>query len=216
MVRELLRSTASRRHYPRSSVVSPMAAVETQSTTRSASPSILLTPRTSSPSRSASGQPLSSFRGRRLLDQGRVTSPPAVSKRGMVNVGDKPVEIVASSGPQDTPSSTVVESSEDPLASCSPRRQVGPFSRGVEKDTRSAGALQPSIKPPHHVQGEVYAVLTKERVSPHAVLQAATGPSSTFRTTDVPGPPSSLGGAEMCMPATTSHGNRLMGSRWPW
>ena len=79
---------------------------------------------------------------------------------------------------------------------------VGTLLRGVEKDEIERGqviAKPGSITPHKKFEAEVY-VLTKEEGGRHTPFFAGYKPQFYFRTTDVTGSVSLLGGAEMCMP----------------
>ena len=60
-----------------------------------------------------------------------------------------------------------------------------------------------SITPHTKFEAEVY-VLSKEEGGRHTPFFSGYRPQFYFRTTDVTGTANLMGGAEMCMPATTS------------
>jgi elongation factor Tu len=79
---------------------------------------------------------------------------------------------------------------------------VGCLLRGVEKEEIQRGQVlcKPgSIKPHKKFQGQVY-VLTKEEGGRHTPFFSGYKPQFYFRTTDITGKLTLLGGAEMCMP----------------
>jgi elongation factor Tu len=79
---------------------------------------------------------------------------------------------------------------------------VGILLRGVEKDEIQRGQVicKPgSIKPHTKFKGQVY-VLSKDEGGRHTPFFNNYRPQFYFRTTDVTGSVSLLGGAEMCMP----------------
>ena len=79
---------------------------------------------------------------------------------------------------------------------------VGILLRGTKKDDVERGqvlAHPKSITPHTKFEGEVY-VLSKEEGGRHTPFFSGYRPQFYFRTTDVTGSTSLLGGAEMCMP----------------
>ena len=134
-----------------------------------------------------------SIKGRGTVLTGRI-------ERGIIKVGDK-VEIV---GLRDTHETTVtgVEMFNKTLDEGQAGDNVGCLLRGVEKDDVERGqvlASPKSITPHTKFNAEIY-VLTKEEGGRHTPFFNGYKPQFYFRTTDVTGQISLLGGAEMCMP----------------
>ena len=134
-----------------------------------------------------------SIKGRGTVGTGRI-------ERGIVKVGDE-VEIV---GLGETRKTTVtgVEMFNKTLEEGQAGDNVGCLLRGIEKDELERGqvlAKPGSITPHAKFEGEVY-VLTKEEGGRHSPFFTGYRPQFYFRTTDVTGTISLLGGAEMCMP----------------
>ncbi len=134
-----------------------------------------------------------SIKGRGTVGTGRI-------ERGMVNIGDE-IEIV---GLGETRKTTVtgVEMFNKTLNEGQAGDNVGCLLRGIEKDELERGqvlAKPGSITPHAKFEGEVY-VLTKEEGGRHSPFFTGYRPQFYFRTTDVTGTISLLGGAEMCMP----------------
>jgi len=134
-----------------------------------------------------------SIKGRGTVLTGRI-------ERGIIKVGAK-VEIV---GLRDTHETTVtgVEMFNKTLDEGQAGDNVGCLLRGVEKDDVERGqvlASPKSITPHAKFNAEIY-VLTKEEGGRHTPFFNGYKPQFYFRTTDVTGQISLLGGAEMCMP----------------
>ena len=134
-----------------------------------------------------------SIKGRGTVATGRI-------ERGKVKVGEK-VQIV---GLGDTKETTVtgVEMFNKSLDEGIAGDNVGCLLRGIEKEDIERGqvlAAPKSITPHKKFEGEVY-VLTKEEGGRHSPFFNGYKPQFYFRTTDVTGSISLLGGAEMCMP----------------
>ncbi|MFW5681925.1 MAG: elongation factor Tu, partial [Phycisphaeraceae bacterium] len=134
-----------------------------------------------------------SIKGRGTVATGRI-------ERGKVKVGEK-VQIV---GLADTKETTVtgVEMFNKSLEEGIAGDNVGCLLRGIEKEDIERGqvlAAPKSITPHKKFEGEVY-VLTKEEGGRHSPFFNGYKPQFYFRTTDVTGSISLLGGAEMCMP----------------
>jgi len=134
-----------------------------------------------------------SIKGRGTVATGRI-------ERGKVKVGDQ-VEIV---GLRDIQKTTVTgverfnKTREDGVAG----DNVGCLLRGVEKDSIARGqvlAAPGTITPHTKFEAEVY-VLTKEEGGRHTPFFNGYRPQFYFRTTDVTGGLTLMGGAEMCMP----------------
>jgi elongation factor Tu len=134
-----------------------------------------------------------SIKGRGTVGTGRI-------ERGQVKVGDE-IEIV---GLGDTRKTVVtgVEMFNKTLDDGQAGDNVGCLLRGIEKTDLTRGqvlAKPGSITPHAKFEGEVY-VLTKEEGGRHSPFFTGYRPQFYFRTTDVTGTISLLGGAEMCMP----------------
>ena len=134
-----------------------------------------------------------SIKGRGTVGTGRI-------ERGQVKVGEE-VEIV---GIRETRKTTVtgVEMFNKTLDSGQAGDNVGLLLRGVEKDELERGQVAcaaGSITPHTKFECEVY-VLTKEEGGRHTPFFTGYRPQFYFRTTDVTGSLTLLGGAEMCMP----------------
>ena len=134
-----------------------------------------------------------SIEGRGTVATGRIES-------GTINVGDK-IEIV---GLADTTETTVtgVEMFQKTLDQGIAGDNVGILLRGVKKEDIGRGqvlAAPGSIKPHTKFEGEVY-VLSKDEGGRHTPFFSGYRPQFYFRTTDVTGSTTLLGGAEMCMP----------------
>jgi len=135
-----------------------------------------------------------SIKGRGTVATGRV-------ERGVVNVGD-PVEIVGLDEETKKTTVTGVEMFNKTLEQGQAGDNVGCLLRGVEKNEVERGqvlAKPGSITPHTKFQGEVY-VLTKEEGGRHTPFFNGYKPQFYFRTMDVTGEITLLGGAEMCMP----------------
>jgi elongation factor Tu len=134
-----------------------------------------------------------SIEGRGTVVTGRI-------EQGRVKVGEK-VELI---GLKDTTETTCtgVEMFNKTLNEGMAGDNVGILLRGTKKDDVERGqvlAHPKSITPHTKFQGEVY-VLSKEEGGRHTPFFSGYRPQFYFRTTDVTGSTSLLGGAEMCMP----------------
>jgi len=134
-----------------------------------------------------------SIKGRGTVCTGKI-------ERGEIRVGEE-VEIV---GLRDVKKTTVtgVEMFNKTLDSGVAGDNVGCLLRGVKKDEVERGqvlAKPGSITPHVKFESEVY-VLTQEEGGRHTPFFSGYRPQFYFRTTDVTGSLSLLGGAEMCMP----------------
>ena len=134
-----------------------------------------------------------SIKGRGTVGTGRI-------ERGKVVVGDE-VELV---GLNETRKTTVtgVEMFNKTLNEGIAGDNVGCLLRGIGKDDLERGQVlaKPGTITPHtRFEAEVY-VLTKEEGGRHTPFFNGYRPQFYFRTTDVTGSLSLLGGAEMCMP----------------
>jgi len=117
-----------------------------------------------------------------------------------VKVGEK-IQVV---GLKDTSETTVtgVEMFNKTLDQGLAGDNVGLLLRGVRKEDIQRGqvlAAPGSIKPHVKFECEVY-VLSKEEGGRHTPFFSGYRPQFYFRTTDVTGAATLLGGAEMCMP----------------
>ena len=134
-----------------------------------------------------------SIKGRGTVGTGRI-------ERGMVHVGDE-VEIVGLGETRKT-TCTGVEMFNKTLEEGMAGDNVGLLLRGVEKDELSRGqviAKPGSITPHTKFEGQVY-VLSKEEGGRHTPFFAGYRPQFYFRTTDVTGSSTLMGGVEMVMP----------------
>ncbi len=134
-----------------------------------------------------------SIKGRGTVGTGRI-------ERGKIKVGES-VEIV---GLKETRSTVVtgVEMFNKTLDEGRSGDNVGCLLRGVEKDELERGqvlAAPGSITPHTKFHAQVY-VLTKEEGGRTTPFFSGYRPQFYFRTTDVTGGLTLLGGAEMCMP----------------
>ncbi len=134
-----------------------------------------------------------SIEGRGTVATGRIES-------GVVKVGEK-VQIV---GLRDTQETTVtgVEMFQKTLDQGIAGDNVGLLLRGVKKEDIQRGqvlAAPGAIKPHVKFQAEV-VVLSKEEGGRHTPFFNGYRPQFYFRTTDVTGSTTLLGGADMCMP----------------
>jgi elongation factor Tu len=134
-----------------------------------------------------------SIEGRGTVATGRI-------EQGKVNVGDK-VEIV---GLKDTAETTCtgVEMFQKTLDEGIAGDNVGLLLRGVKKEDIERGqvlAAPGSVTPHTKFECEVY-VLSKEEGGRHTPFFSGYRPQFFFRTTDVTGAATLLGGAERCMP----------------
>ena len=134
-----------------------------------------------------------SIKGRGTVGTGRI-------ERGIIKVGEE-VEIV---GLKDTAKTTVtgVEMVNKLLDEGQAGDNVGCLLRGVNKEDLERGqvlAKPGSITPHTKFKAQVY-VLTKEEGGRSTPFFSGYRPQFFFRTTDVTGTATLLGGAEMCMP----------------
>jgi elongation factor Tu len=135
-----------------------------------------------------------SIKGRGTVATGRI-------ERGIMKVGDA-AEIVGLRPENKTTTITGVEMFQKTLDQGEAGDNVGVLLRGIEKNDVERGQVicKPgSIKPHTKFKGEVY-VLTKEEGGRHTPFFSKYRPQFYFRTTDVTGGITLLGGAEMCMP----------------
>jgi len=135
-----------------------------------------------------------SIKGRGTVVTGRID-------RGLVKVGDE-VEIVGLTEAPRKTTVTGVEMFQKTLDQGIAGDNVGVLVRGIEKDDVERGqvlAKPGSITPHKKFEAEIY-VLTKEEGGRHTPFFAGYKPQFYFRTTDVTGAVTLLGGAEMCMP----------------
>jgi elongation factor Tu len=134
-----------------------------------------------------------SIEGRGTVATGRIEA-------GIVKVGEK-IQII---GLRDTQETTVtgVEMFQKTLDQGIAGDNVGLLLRGLKKEDIQRGqvlAAANSIKPHTQFEAEVY-VLSKEEGGRHTPFFTGYRPQFYFRTTDVTGSTTLLGGAEMCMP----------------
>jgi elongation factor Tu len=135
-----------------------------------------------------------SIKGRGTVGTGRV-------ERGIVKVGDE-VEVVGMTEEVRKTVVTGVEMFNKTLDQGQAGDNVGILLRGVEKDDLERGqvlALPKSITPHTKFEAEAY-ILTKEEGGRHTPFFNGYRPQFYFRTTDVTGVVTLLGGAEMVMP----------------
>ena len=134
-----------------------------------------------------------SIEGRGTVATGRI-------EQGIVHVGDK-VEILGLRDTQET-TCTGVEMFQKTLEEGQAGDNVGLLLRGLKKDDVQRGqvlAAPGSIQPHTKFEGEVY-VLDKDEGGRHTPFFSGYRPQFYFRTTDVTGTTTLLGGAEMCTP----------------
>jgi elongation factor Tu len=134
-----------------------------------------------------------SIEGRGTVVTGRI-------EQGVIKVGEK-VSII---GLKDTVETTCtgVEMFKKLLDEGIAGDNVGVLLRGIKKEEVERGqvlAKPGSITPHTKFEGEVY-VLSKDEGGRHTPFFSGYRPQFYFRTTDVTGTTSLLGGAEMCMP----------------
>ncbi len=134
-----------------------------------------------------------SIEGRGTVATGRIEA-------GVVKVGEK-IQVI---GLRDTQETTVtgVEMFQKTLDQGIAGDNVGLLLRGLKKEDIQRGqvlAAHNSIKPHTKFEAEVY-VLSKEEGGRHTPFFTGYRPQFYFRTTDVTGSTTLLGGAEMCMP----------------
>ncbi|MEI8021825.1 MAG: elongation factor Tu, partial [Schlesneria sp.] len=134
-----------------------------------------------------------SIEGRGTVVTGRI-------EQGVLKVGDK-VQLLGLADPQETVC-TGVEMFQKTLDQGMAGDNVGVLLRGIRKEDVQRGqvlAKPGSIKPHSKFECQVY-VLSKEEGGRHTPFFSGYRPQFYFRTTDVTGESSLLGGAEMCMP----------------
>jgi elongation factor Tu len=134
-----------------------------------------------------------SIEGRGTVVTGRI-------ERGTVKVGEK-VHIIGLKDTQET-TCTGVEMFNKTLDSGIAGDNVGILLRGTKKEDVERGqvlAAPGTIKPHTKFEAEVY-VLSKEEGGRKTPFFSGYRPQFYFRTTDVTGGVTLLGGAEMCMP----------------
>jgi elongation factor Tu len=134
-----------------------------------------------------------SIEGRGTVATGRIET-------GIIKVGEK-VHIIGLRDTQET-TCTGVEMFKKLLDEGMAGDNVGILLRGVKKEEVSRGqvlAAPGSIQPHIKFEGEVY-VLSKDEGGRHTPFFNGYRPQFYFRTTDVTGATTLLGGAEMCMP----------------
>ena len=135
-----------------------------------------------------------------FMIKGRGTVATGRIERGKVRVGDK-IEIV---GLKNTAETTVtgVEMFQKTLDEGLAGDNVGCLLRGVEKEDIERGqvlAAPKTINPHNKFKAQIY-VLTKEEGGRHSPFFSGYKPQFYFRTTDVTGSITLMGGAQMCMP----------------
>ena len=134
-----------------------------------------------------------SIEGRGTVVTGRI-------ERGVVKVGEK-VQLIGLRDTQET-TCTGVEMFNKTLDSGMAGDNVGILLRGTKKEDVERGqvlAAPNTIKPHTKFEAEVY-VLSKEEGGRKTPFFSGYRPQFYFRTTDVTGAVTLLGGAEMCMP----------------
>ena len=134
-----------------------------------------------------------SIEGRGTVVTGRI-------EQGVLKVGDK-VQLLGLADPQETVC-TGGEMFQKTLDQGMAGDNVGVLLRGIRKEDVQRGqvlAKPGSIKPHSKFECQVY-VLSKEEGGRHTPFFSGYRPQFYFRTTDVTGESSLLGGAEMCMP----------------
>ncbi|MFO1092032.1 MAG: elongation factor Tu [Planctomycetaceae bacterium] len=134
-----------------------------------------------------------SIEGRGTVVTGRI-------ERGVVKVGEK-VQIIGLRDTQET-TCTGVEMFNKTLDSGMAGDNVGILLRGTKKEDVERGqvlAAPNSIKPHTKFEAEVY-VLSKEEGGRKTPFFSGYRPQFYFRTTDVTGAVTLMGGADMCMP----------------
>ncbi|MGR3303923.1 MAG: elongation factor Tu, partial [Candidatus Scalindua sp.] len=140
-----------------------------------------------------------SIKGRGTVGTGRM-------ERGVLKVGDE-VEIVGMAKEIRKTVVTGVEMFNKTLEEGMAGDNVGVLLRGVEKDDLERGqvlAKPGSITPHTKFEAEVY-ILTKEEGGRHTPFFNGYRPQFYFRTTDVTGVATLLGGAEMVMPGDNAN-----------
>ncbi|MEZ6056136.1 MAG: elongation factor Tu [Planctomycetaceae bacterium] len=134
-----------------------------------------------------------SIAGRGTVVTGRI-------EKGVIKVGEK-VQIIGLADTQET-TCTGVEMFQKTMNEGMAGDNVGILLRGTGKDDVQRGqvlAKPGSIKPHTKFEAEVY-VLSKEEGGRKTPFFSGYRPQFYFRTTDVTGAVTLLGGAEMCMP----------------
>ncbi|HEX8341675.1 MAG TPA: elongation factor Tu [Tepidisphaeraceae bacterium] len=134
-----------------------------------------------------------SIKGRGTVVTGRI-------ERGQVKMGDT-IEIIGFVATRNTVA-TGIEQFNKTMDVGIAGDNAGVLLRGIEKDDVERGqvlAAPKSITPHKKFQAEVY-VLTKEEGGRSTPFFTKYRPQFYFRTTDVTGSVTLLGGAEMCMP----------------
>ena len=134
-----------------------------------------------------------SIEGRGTVATGRIEA-------GVVKVGEK-IQVI---GLRDTQETTVTgdDMFQKTLDQGIAGDNVGILLRGLKKEDISRGqvlASHNSVKPHTQFEAEIY-VLSKEEGGRHTPFFTGYRPQFYFRTTDVTGSTTLLGGAEMCMP----------------
>jgi elongation factor Tu len=140
-----------------------------------------------------------SIKGRGTVGTGRM-------ERGVLKVGDE-VDIVGMVKEIRKTVVTGVEMFNKTLEEGMAGDNVGVLLRGVEKDDLERGqvlAKPGSITPHTKFEAEVY-ILTKEEGGRHTPFFNGYRPQFYFRTTDVTGVATLLGGAEMVMPGDNAN-----------
>jgi len=140
-----------------------------------------------------------SIKGRGTVGTGRM-------ERGVLKVGDE-VDIVGMVKDIRKTTCTGVEMFNKTLEEGMAGDNVGVLLRGVEKDDLERGqvlAKPGSITPHTKFEAEVY-ILTKEEGGRHTPFFNGYRPQFYFRTTDVTGVATLLGGAEMVMPGDNAN-----------
>lgn len=135
-----------------------------------------------------------SIEGRGTVATGRI-------ERGAVHVGDE-IEIVGFTKEPRKTTCTGVEMFNKTLNEGQAGDNVGCLLRGVKREDIERGqvlAKPGSITPHTKFEAEVY-VLSKEEGGRHTPFFSGYRPQFYFRTTDVTGSLTLLGGVEMCMP----------------
>ena len=140
-----------------------------------------------------------SIKGRGTVGTGRM-------ERGVLKVGDE-VDIVGMVKEIRKTTCTGVEMFNKTLEEGMAGDNVGVLLRGVEKEDLERGqvlAKPGSITPHTKFEAEVY-ILTKEEGGRHTPFFNGYRPQFYFRTTDVTGVSTLLGGAEMVMPGDNAN-----------
>jgi elongation factor Tu len=135
-----------------------------------------------------------SIKGRGTVGTGRI-------ERGKINMGDS-LDIVGMRDEIGKTTCTGVEMFQKTLDYGEAGDNVGLLVRGVDKKDLIRGmvlAAPGTITPHTKFECEVY-VLSKEEGGRHTPFFSGYRPQFYFRTTDVTGSATLLGGAEMCMP----------------